>query len=51
MSGVLRGFPPATYWAMYASAKTLVRPCSPKKSLISKLETCLVPGLSNVNYA
>jgi hypothetical protein len=28
---------------MYASAKTLVRPCPEKKSLISDLETSLMP--------
>jgi len=38
MSGVLRGFP-STAYIKYASTKTLVRPCSSKKSLISKLET------------
>ncbi len=38
MSGVLRDFPPAEYF-MYASAKTLVRPCSSKKSRIYELET------------
>ena len=44
MSGVLRGFPSAAY-AMYASTKTLVRPCSSKKSLIYELETYLVPKI------
>jgi len=38
MSGVLRGFSPAAY-LKYASAKTLVRPCSSKKFLIYELET------------
>jgi hypothetical protein len=38
MNRVLRGFPPATY-QMYASAKTLVRPWSSKKLLISELDT------------
>ena len=38
LSGVLRGFPPATY-LMYASVKTLVRPCSEEKLLISELDT------------
>jgi hypothetical protein len=40
MSGVLRRFPPAVY-KIYASAQTLVRPCSSKKLLISELETIL----------
>ncbi len=38
LSGVLRGFPPATY-EKYVSAQTLVRPCSEKKLLICELET------------
>ena len=38
LSGVLRGFPPATY-LMYASVKNLVRPCSEEKWLISELDT------------
>jgi len=38
VSGVLRGFPAATY-LMYASPQTLVRPCPSKKLLISELET------------
>ena len=38
MSGVLRRFSPAAY-VEYASAQTLVRPCSSKKSLIYELET------------
>jgi len=37
MSIVLQGFPLATYF-LYASAKTLERPCSWKKSLIYELE-------------
>ena len=41
MSGVLLGFPSATYF-VYASTKTLVRPCSSKKLLIYELETYLV---------
>jgi len=41
MSGVLRGFPSATYF-VYASTKTFVRPCSSKKLLIYELETYLV---------
>jgi hypothetical protein len=38
LSVVLRGFSPATY-EKYASASTLVRPCSEQKVLISELET------------
>ena len=38
LSGILRGFPPATY-LMYASVKTLVRPCSEEKWHISELDT------------
>jgi len=38
MSGVVRGFPAATY-AMHASAQTLVQPCSSKKLLVSELDT------------
>jgi hypothetical protein len=38
MSGVLRGFPSAEY-NLYASTKTLVRPCSSEKLLIHELET------------
>jgi hypothetical protein len=38
LSGVLRGFSPATY-ENYASASTLVRPCSEHKMLIYELET------------
>jgi hypothetical protein len=41
MSGVLRGFSSAEYH-LYASTKTLVRPCSSKKLLISELETDVV---------
>ena len=37
-SGVLRGFPVATY-VEYVSPQTLVRPCSTKKLLISELNT------------
>ena len=37
MSGVLRGFLSAEY-DVYASTKTLVRPCSSKKLLISELD-------------
>ena len=43
MSGVLRGFAFAEY-DMYASTKTLVRPCSSEKRLIYELETCPVPN-------
>jgi hypothetical protein len=39
-SGVLRGFPAATY-VEYVSPKTLVRPCSTKKLLISEWDTQL----------
>jgi hypothetical protein len=42
MSGVLRGFPSAEYY-LYASTKTLVRPCSSEKLLIYELETYRVP--------
>ena len=43
-SGVLRGFPAATYveyafMSRFAGAETLVRPCSTKKMLISDLDT------------
>jgi hypothetical protein len=38
LSGVLRGFSPATY-EKYASASTLMRPCSEHKMLIYELET------------
>jgi hypothetical protein len=37
-SGVLRGFPAATY-VEYVSPQPLVRPCSTKKLLISELDT------------
>ena len=43
MSGVLRGFPSAEYH-LYASTKTLVRPCSSEKFLIYELETYPVPN-------
>jgi hypothetical protein len=43
MSGVLRGFPSAEYH-LYASTKTLVRPCSSKKLLIYELETYAAPN-------
>ncbi len=43
MSGVLRGFPSAEY-DMYASTKTLVRPCSSEKLLIYESETYPVPN-------
>ena len=46
MGGVLAGFWPATYF-MYASAKTLVRPCPSKKSLIYDLETGNVKNEKN----
>ncbi len=46
MSGVLRGFPSAEY-DLYASTKTLVRPCSSEKLLIYELETCPVPNAYN----
>jgi len=49
MSGVLRGFPSAEY-DMYASTKTLVRPCSSEKVLIYELETYLVPNTCYVIY-
>jgi len=42
MSGVLRGFSSAEY-DLYASMKTLVRPCSSKKLLISELDTRQCP--------
>jgi hypothetical protein len=42
LSGVLREFSPATH-EKYASASTLVRPCSEQKMLISELETVAVP--------
>jgi hypothetical protein len=38
LSGVLRGFSPATY-EKYASASTLVRPCSEHKMVIYESET------------
>jgi hypothetical protein len=38
VSGVLRGFPSAEY-DVYASTKTLVRPCSSEKLLIYESET------------
>ncbi len=50
MSGVLRGFPSAEYH-LYASTKTLVRPCSSKKLLIYELETYAPPNTSPVIYA
>ena len=46
MSGVLRGFAPAEY-DLYASTKTLVRPCSSEKLLIYELETYPVPNACN----
>ena len=49
MSGVLRGFPSAEY-DLYASTKTLVRPCSSEKLLIYELETYLVPNTCYVIY-
>jgi hypothetical protein len=56
MSGVLRGFPSAEY-DLYASTKTLVRPCSSgakhcsaTKCLIYELETYLVPNTCYVIY-
>ncbi len=42
MSGVLRGFSSAEY-DLYASTKTLVRPCSSEKLLIYELETYPAP--------
>jgi len=49
MSGVLRGFPSAEYH-LYASTKTLVRPCSSEKLLIYELETYPVPNTCYVVY-
>ena len=46
MSSVLRGFPSAEY-DLYASTKTLVRPCSSEKLLIYELETYPVPNACN----
>jgi hypothetical protein len=46
MSGVLRGFYVCGV-QMYASTKTLVRPCSKKKSLIYELKTDTLNGLSD----
>ena len=46
LSGVLRGFPSAEY-DLYASTKTLVRPCSSEKLLIYELETYPVPNACN----
>ncbi len=49
MSGVLRGFAPAEY-DLYASTKTLVRPCSSEKLLNYELETYPVPNTCYVIY-
>jgi len=48
MSGVLRGFP-STEYDLYASTKTLVRPCSSEKLLIYELETHLDIAVRNTN--
>ena len=57
MSGVLRGFAPdglktvaPAEYDLYASTKTLVRPCSSEKFLIYELETYPVPNTCYVIY-
>jgi hypothetical protein len=49
MSGVLRGFASAEY-DLYASTKTLVRPCSSEKFLNYELETYPVPNTCYIIY-
>jgi len=49
VSGVLRGFAFSEY-DLYASTKTLVRPCSSEKLLIYELKTYRVPNTCYVIY-
>lgn len=56
MNCVLRGFPRAcpvfsgATYQMYALAKTLVRPCSSKKLLISELDTYYLDDIEKIIF-